>query len=388
MQNDADDMTHNLALFGITGALGREIQTALEVEHEGIEQLFPVAGVRSAGQLVRWRGDTLPVTSPAELKSSDVDFAIFATPAEVVSREAPRLLDGGARILDASGVLASAPLPKALTHPAPVVWPRLSSFAAIDLETETALVLPSPGASTLASLLDALTLKEAKLPRLEAVAVTVLLPASHAGRAGIDALSRQAVGLLNYQPVLEPKPFPAVLAFNAVAPPTDTSVLFEAQVASELRRLVPALGDIPIELTPIWIAAFSGIVASLHLRFASDVDPATLTTLLSAHPDLVRDDGDEAEGANGDGSDIYDLGEADPDAPPELDEDGDSTADDAPRDDPAALSLRSVMDSERIRVGAPLFGKNTVRLVLMADPIHRTADAVATLLTRWMAALA
>ena len=32
MHDDADDMTHNLALFGITGALGREIQTALEVE--------------------------------------------------------------------------------------------------------------------------------------------------------------------------------------------------------------------------------------------------------------------------------------------------------------------------------------------------------------------
>jgi len=384
VQNDANDMTHNLALFGITGALGREIQTALEVDHEGIEQLFPVAGVRSAGQFIRWRGDTLPVTAPAELKSSDVDFAIFATPADVVSREAPRLLDGGARILDASGVLASAPLPKALTHPAPVVWPRLSGFAAIDLETETALVLPSPGASTLASLLDALTLKEAKLPRLEAVAVTVLLPASHAGRAGIDALSRQAVGLLNYQPVLEPKPFPAVLAFNAVAPPTDSSVLFEAQVAGELRRLVPALGDIPIELTPIWIAAFSGIVASLHLRFASDVDPTTLNTLLSAHPDLTRDDGDEVTG-NGDGSDIYDL-DASEGTPPETDDDdGD---DDAPRDDPAALSLRSVMDSERIRVGAPLFGKNSVRLVLMADPIHRTADAVSTLLARWMAALA
>jgi len=386
VQNDADDMTHNLALYGITGALGREIQIALEVEHEGIEQLFPVAGVRSAGQLIRWRGDTLPVTAPAELKASDVDFAIFATPAEVVSREAPRLLDAGARVLDASGVLASAPLPKALPHPAPVVWPRLSSFATVDLETETALVLPSPGASTLASLLDALTLPEAHLPRLEAVAVTVLLPASHAGRAGIDALSRQAVGLLNYQPVLEPKPFPAVLAFNAVAPPTDASVLFEAQVASELRRLVPTLGDIPIELTPIWIAAFSGIVASLHLRFAGDVDPATLTKLLAAHPDLVRDDGDEANGGgNGDGSDIYDLDEP---AAPELDADGDSTADDAPRDDPAALSLRSVMDSERIRVGAPLYGKHTVRLVLMADPIHRTAAAVSTLLTRWMAALA
>ncbi len=357
---------HHLALYGITGALGREIQSALEVDHEGIAALTPVAGVRSAGQTVRWRGDTIPVVTVAEVVASDIDFAIFATPREVTSREASRLLDAGARVLDASGVLASSPLPKALAAPAPVVWPQLSSFAKVDFETATALVLPSAAASTLAALLDAVTLTAP----VEALTATILLPASQAGREGIDALSRQTVGLLNYQPALPPRPFPAVLAFNAVAPPTDDVVLFESNTAAELKALVPALGDATIELMPIWIAAFSGIVVSLHLRFAQDVDGAAITQVLAAHPDLRE----EAQ-----------TPEVDVDLDEEEVSEEEAAASSA--DDPAALSLRSVLDTDRIHVGTPLFGKRSARLVLMADPIHRTAQAASTLLARWMATL-
>lgn len=357
---------HHLALYGITGALGREIQSALEVDHEGIAELTPVAGVRSAGQTVRWRGDTIPVATVAEVVASDIDFAIFATPREVASREASRLLDAGARVLDASGVLASSPLPKALTAPAPVVWPQLSSFAKVDFETATALVLPSAAASTLAALLDAVTLTTP----VAALTATILLPASQAGREGIDALSRQTVGLLNYQPAVPPRPFPAVLAFNAVAPPTDDVVLFESNTAAELKTLVPALGDATIELMPIWIAAFSGIVVSVHLRFADDIDGVAIAKLLAAHPDLRE----EAQTPEAEDVDVDDD-EPDEDQP-------ESSA-----DDPAALSLRSVLDTDGIHVGTPLFGKRSVRLVLMADPIHRTAQAASTILARWMATL-
>lgn len=380
-----DESSHSLALFGITGALGREIQASLEVEHDGIAQLLPVAGPASAGQVVRWRGASLSLTGPAALDPSAVDFAIFATPAEVVSRTAPRLLDAGARVIDASGVLAAPPLPRALTAPAPTVWPRLSTFAAVDFEDAIALVLPSAAASTLAPLLDALTHPATGLPRLEAAAVTVLLPASHAGQRGIDALSRQTVGLLNYQPAVDPRPFPAALAFNAIAPPPEDTVLFENRTQTELGALLPTLAAASLELTPIWIAAFSGLVATVHLRFADDVDPASLTRALSAHPDLsLGPAADDDASASAPGDDDA----ADPSAVETEPEAAGSEADASPGDDPTALSLRAVLDSERVHLSTPLVSGRSVRLVAMADPIHRTAQAATTLLARWFAALA
>lgn len=350
----ADERTNHVALIGITGALGREIQAALEVEHEQIGHLFPVAGARSAGRIVHWRGGTSSVTSMAELDPQAVDLAIFATPPAVVSRHAPALLMAGAHVLDASGVLATPPLARPLTSAAPVTWPRLSHFQSLDLEGAVALALPSAATSTLAGLLDAITHPAAGLPRLERVTATVLLPASHAGQPGIEALSRQSVGLLNSQPAVDPRPFPAILAFNAVAPATEAAVLFEARTADELRTTIPPLGDVEIELTPLWIAAFSGLVASVALRFAEDPEPAALAKAIAAHPDLIREEPD----------------------------------DDEPDDDAVeALSLRGVLDSDRIHLGTPLFGGKTVRFVVMADPIHRTAQVVADLLRTWLQAL-
>lgn len=397
-RDNDDEPTHNVALFGITGALGRELLAELEVDHEGIEDLFAVAGVRTAGQPVRWQGKNETVRSPADVPPSDVDFALFATPSEVVAREAPRLLTAGARVLDASGVLATAPAPKPLTAPAPLAWPRLSGYGALDLEAATALALPSAIASTVAPLLDAVTLAPAGLPKLESVAVTALLPASHAGREGIEALSKQSVGLLSYQSVIEPRPFPAVLAFNAVAPPLEAAVVIEDRAAAELRRLVPAIGLAPVEITPIWIAAFSGLVATVSLRFAADVDPAALARVLDAHPDLERTDeaGQDAGDAH-DADDPHDEGDAhDPhngshgrhgaDADP--DDDDPTASRTAGATEAGALSLREVLDSDSVRFAMPLLGPKSARIVLMADPLHRTAVAASTLLARWIAALA
>jgi aspartate-semialdehyde dehydrogenase len=376
--SEASEPCHDVAIFGITGALGREIQAALEVAHEGIDRFFAVAGTRSAGLQTRWRGAALGVIGPQELAASDVDFAIFATPAETVTREAPRFLEAGARVIDASAALASPPVPRALKQPAPIAWPTLSTFDAIDLELATAIALPSAAVSTLAPLIDAILVGTpiVGLPRLLGLDVTALMPASQAGRSGIEALSRQAVGMLNYQPVIDPRPFPAVLAFNAIAPPPAQAVLFEGRTTSELRRMFPTLGDRHIEVAPIWIPAFSGLCLSVTLHFEGCPDPVGLEKVLAAHPDLSLP-GDTDEPELDEGVELLEPEDSDePEGAPSVPE------------DPQALSLRDSLERDDVRLSAPLYGPDgSVRVVLMADPIARTAVAASTLLTRWMAAL-
>lgn len=378
MTTEPDTETHNVAIYGITGALGRELHAALEVEHEGISELLAVAGADSAGQIVRWRGGALSVRGASEIAPVDVDFALFATPSEVVTREAPRLLEAGARVLDASGVLASPPLPRGLPTPATLAWPRLASFKALDLEAATAVALPGGAASTLAPVLDAFIAGRAVvgLPALKAVRGTLLLPASSAGKGGIDALSRQAVGMLNYQPALDPSPFPALLAFNVVVPPPGSAVLYEAKASSELRRLVSGLDAVRIELQPLWIAAFSGIAAVLHLEFDGPVDALALEKVLDAHPDLELGPGDDAPTLDDETDDAEDDGlDLDIEVPDDATEASE------------ALSLRDTLDSDKVRIAPPLFDGPNLRLVLMADPLHRTAAAATSLLVQWMAIL-
>lgn len=383
----ASSTGHDVALYGITGALGREVLHALEVEHEGIARFVPVAGTRSAGTQARWRGASLTVLGPGEADPGSIDFAILATPSDAASREAPRLLDAGARVLDASGALSNPPLPRALPAPAPLAWPGLSTFKTVDLELETALTLPSAAVSTLAPLIDALLVAQelGSLPRLVGIDATALLSASQAGRGGVEALSRQAVGLLNYRPILDPRPFPAVLAFNTIAPSADETVLFEARAMSELKRLFAGLDQVRLELQPLWIPAFAGIALSVSLRFEAAVDPAAFLRVVTAHPELTL--GAPTEAAPGEPEADDDLVEPDgvePDAAP----DGAETDDGEANVDPDAASLRAMLERRDVLVSTPLFGADgSVRVVLMADPIERTAQAITTLLLRWMETL-
>lgn len=376
---------HDVALYGITGVLGREVKSALEVEHEGIGRFAAVAGNRSAGQETRWRGTSSAILGPLEVDASTVDFAILAIPADAASKESPRLLDAGARIIDLSGALAMPPLPRALKSPAPLVWPSLSSAKAIDWDLEVAVALPSATSSTLSPLLDALTAAAGigTLPALISVDVTALLSASCAGREGVEALSRQAVGLLNYRPVLDPRPFPATLAFNTIAPPTEEVVVFADRTAAELRRLVPSLGDARVEVFPVWVPAFSGLSLSVTLHFAGPVDPQALRRAIATHPDLAFDmPATEPEDVE---LEVEDL-----DVDLDIDPDTSTTLEQAavvPGIAEGGLDLRGLLERGDVRASTPLISGTTARLVLMANPIERTALAATSLLVRWMAAL-
>jgi aspartate-semialdehyde dehydrogenase len=392
MTPSRDSSGHDVALYGTTGVLGREVKTNLEVEHEGIGRFTAVANNRSAGQEIRWRGVSSPVLGPLDVDASSVDFAILAIPADAASREAPRLLDAGARIIDLSGALAMPPLPRALKTPAPLVWPSLSSAKAVDWDLEVAVALPSATSSTLAPLLDALTAAASigTLPQLASVDVTALLSASNAGREGVEALSRQAVGLLNYRPVVDPRPFPATLAFNNIAPPTEEVVVFADRTAAELRRLVPALGDARVEVFPIWVPAFSGLTLSVTLHFAAAVPPEALRKAIAAHPDLAFDMPEVDPPDEDPDTDALELEPVDGD---DLDFDPDDAASVAAiASEPTlvpegGLDLRGLLERGDVRASTPLISGTTARLVLMANPIERTALAATSLLVRWMAAL-
>lgn len=385
-------MSEEVAIYGITGALGHEVLQALEVDHEGIGGLVPVAGPRSAGRSVRWRGATLPVIGPGDVDPSAVDVAVFATRADVVAREAPRVLQAGGRIIDASGVYAR-------TRGAPIVWPRLARKSAVELDVASAVALPSAIGSTLAPLLEAVTVaRAAGLPPLASCDVVALVAASGAGRRGIDALSKQAVGMLNFkgdQAGVERGPFPRALAFDILGEAAATELVLEERVQGDLAALVPDAGVRP-NVSVLWAPAFSGLVLSVTLRFAAGVDRAgqsllqTVAAALASHPDVhlgERDDDEDPivdDDAGDDDGDADEEREADAeDADAEGDAGGAGAADAA-----GVLGMRDAVDQDEVIVAPPVLTLDgAVRLTAFADPLRRTAVAVQRLVSGVIAEL-
>jgi len=131
------------------------------------------------------------------------------------------------------------------------------------------------------------------------------------------------------------------------------------------------------------VPAFSGLTLSVTLHFASPVDPQALRKSIAAHPDLAFDmPATEPEDVELEPEDLEAELDLDPDSSTTLEE-----AAVVPSIEEGALDLRGLLERGDVRASTPLISGSTARLVLMANPIERTALAATTLLVRWMAAL-
>ncbi|PIE19147.1 MAG: hypothetical protein CSA66_02945 [Proteobacteria bacterium] len=318
--------TWTVAVYGATGALGEEIRAGLEGVDVGLERLLPVAGVRSAGTTVPWRGAQVAVVGPGEVDPSAVDVAVLAAPRDVAAQAIPGLRDRGALVVDLTGAR------RVSGEPLPVLWPKLADA---DLESHPGgFALPAGAASTAAPVVAAL----ATLGRLSEVSAVELVGATDAGRGGAEALSAQTVAMLSYKPV-EAGPFRDVLAFNTLEEPAEAAEARQARFTDELRSLLPAV-DARYRLTTVRVPVFSNTTVTVEARFgAAAPDVEAVTAALAA----------------GVGLDLR----------------------------PAGAALRDASDNDDVLVCAVRADDGgVVRMVLHADPLHRLGEATAALLER------
>lgn len=323
------DEQYSIGLWGATGALGREVRVALEGEGLPVERLVPVGGTRSVGESVSFLGRPVDVVGAAEVELGSLDVAILATPAAVADAWRQPLIDAGVLVIDAS---PSAERNEAL----PLVWPSLG-LTALDSHPG-GFGIPGAIASTAAPVLRAL----ASLGAIASLELHALLGAGSAGRDGQDSLSRQTLGLLGHR-VPEPGPFGAVLAFNLVAGSaraTDLRDPVEIEAATALSRLLPALAVAAPRVSVVQVPIFTGVGVGLTVRFA-DTTPSRVAVLaaLDAPEELLRVEG--------------------------------------------RLAARDAVELDEVMVGGLRFDDDgALRCFLTADPLHRTGQAIAALLTK------
>ena len=67
----------NVAIVGITGAVGQEMATCLEERDFPIGKLTPLASARSAGKTIHFRGQDISVAELSLDSFTDIDIALF-----------------------------------------------------------------------------------------------------------------------------------------------------------------------------------------------------------------------------------------------------------------------------------------------------------------------
>jgi len=86
---------YNVAVLGATGLVGRQIIETLEDRKFPVDQLFLLASIRSVGEDIKFRGETIEVQDVAGFNFSQAHIGLFSAGGSLSWQYAPIAGDAG-----------------------------------------------------------------------------------------------------------------------------------------------------------------------------------------------------------------------------------------------------------------------------------------------------
>jgi aspartate-semialdehyde dehydrogenase len=275
---------YKIAIVGAASLRGKELNEALAESAFLTAEILLVDDDEAVGQL-DVAGDEPTFIQRIERDSfADVDFAFFAGTPEVTKKYWKTAHTAGASILDLSYAVEREP---GVQIRAPWLEEQTGTAAGGNLDLTTPAVIPAhPVALALALLLARLQ----ELGTVRSASATVLEPSTEYGRAAMDELHQQTVGLLSFQNM--PKEiYDTQVAFNAVPAFGESAKINLGESEARIRRHYAAIsgGQLPeIGVQLVHAPVFHGHNISLAVELDQPLRLDHLEAALSGeHVDVV-----------------------------------------------------------------------------------------------------
>jgi len=266
----------NVAVVGATGAVGEAMLGILEQRKFPINNIYPLASSRSAGNSVVFNGRSLEVGRLDEFDFSTVDLGLFSAGGSVSAEYAPKAIAAGCLVVDNTSHFRNDP-------EIPLIVPEVNLHA---LEQHKGIIA-NPNCSTIQMVV-------ALKPIYDAVGICRINVATYqavsgAGRRAIKELAGQTAALLNGKnPTIEV--MPKQIAFNVI-PEIDLfqdngytreemKMVWETQKIFEDETLM-------INPTTVRVPVFYGHSEAVHLETRDAVTAAEVRQLLSVAPGVT-----------------------------------------------------------------------------------------------------
>ncbi|HJO11506.1 MAG TPA: aspartate-semialdehyde dehydrogenase, partial [Gammaproteobacteria bacterium] len=91
---------YNVAVAGATGAVGEALLSILAQRNFPVDEIFPLAGERSAGSTVMFNNKPVKVQNLADFDFSQAQIGLFSAGGSVSAEFAPRAADAGCVVID------------------------------------------------------------------------------------------------------------------------------------------------------------------------------------------------------------------------------------------------------------------------------------------------
>jgi aspartate-semialdehyde dehydrogenase len=270
----------NLAIAGVTGAVGQEFLKIVEERDFPFDSLKVLASNRSAGKKIEFKGKEYTVEELTKRSFSRVDIALFSAGAARSKEFAPAAVQAGAVVVDNSSAFR-------MDEDVPLVVPEINPQKI----KEHKGIIANPNCSTIIGILPVWPLHKAN--PVKRMVVSTYQAASGAGQLAMVELEEQSREILaGKKPTC--KVFPYQIAFNVFSHNSALGPngynLEETKMVQETRKIFDC-SAIAITCTCVRIPVFRAHCESINLQFTDPITPDQVRDLLSTAPGVsVLDD--------------------------------------------------------------------------------------------------
>ena len=266
-------MGKNVAIAGVTGAVGQEFLAILEQRNFPVDSLKVLASSRSKGKKIQFKAKEYTVEELTEDSFSGVDIALFSAGGARSKEFAPAAVKAGAVVVDNSSAFRMEP-------DVPLVVPEINPQA---IENHKGIIA-NPNCSTIIAVVPVWPLHRAN--PVKRMIVSTYQAASGAGQAAMLELKQQAEEILHGKPPTC-QTLRYQLAFNLYnhdSPIDETGYNEEERKMVNETRKIFDCPDIAITCTCIRVPVLRAHCESINLEFTDPITPQQATELLSTAP--------------------------------------------------------------------------------------------------------
>ena len=197
----------NIAVVGVTGAVGQEMLRVLETRRFPVNQLVPLASKRSAGKRIRFKGKFITVSELTRDSFKDIGIALFSAGGEISKKFAPMAVKAKTVVVDNSSAFR-------MEKDVPLVVPEINGKDALKHKG----IIANPNCTTAITLMALNPLHQAF--GVKRIFASTYQAVSGSGAQGIIELEQQVKALAKGRKVKKAV-YPHQIAFNAL-PHVDT----------------------------------------------------------------------------------------------------------------------------------------------------------------------
>jgi aspartate-semialdehyde dehydrogenase len=282
----------SLAVVGATGAVGTVMLDILSTRKNVYGEIRLIASARSAGKILKCRGEELTVVALTPEAFEGIDIAMFDVPDEISKEWAPIAASKGAVVVDNSGAFR-------MDDQVPLVVPEVNPD---EIKNRPKGIISNPNCTTLSMIVAMGALH--KQYGLKELVVASYQAASGAGQSGLDILREQINLIANTNSgdmagdsrkvIKDFGPFPAPLALNVI--PWAGSLKEDGYSSEELKvrnesRKILGVKNLRVSATCVRVPVLTTHSLAVHAIFEKEVSRSVAQDVLknAAGVELVDD---------------------------------------------------------------------------------------------------